>query len=80
MQLPPVPFETGIIAGSVGLDLLTFLLPRPNDGRLTVEQCMVEGRRDEVVVPHYHPLMIRSPAVVALAIRFLESGSFAESD
>lgn len=77
-QLPPLPFDTGIIAGSRSVNpLLSLLLPGPNDGKVTVAHASVSGMRDFVVMPHSHPFLMRMPAVIRQTISFLETGMFA---
>jgi hypothetical protein len=76
-QLPPLPFETGIIAGSRSVNpLLSLFLPGPNDGKVSVARASVAGMRAFIVVPHAHPFLMRAPAAIAQAIRFLETGAF----
>jgi hypothetical protein len=41
-----------------------------------VEQTRVDGMRDFLVVPHWHPLLMIAPTVVAQIVHYLEAGSF----
>jgi hypothetical protein len=76
-QLPPLPFEAGIIAGSRSVNpLLSLFLPGPNDGKVSVARASVAGMRGFIVVPHAHPFLMRAPMAIAQAIRFLENGAF----
>jgi pimeloyl-ACP methyl ester carboxylesterase len=76
-QLPPLPFEAGIIAGSRSVNpILSMYLPGPNDGKVSVARASAGGMRGFIVVPHAHPFIMRAPRVIAQAIRFLETGSF----
>jgi triacylglycerol lipase len=76
-QLPPLPFEAGIIAGSRSVNpLLSLFLPGPNDGKVSVEHASVDGMRAFLVMPHSHPFLMSAPPVMTRAIRFLETGAF----
>ncbi|MEO8334814.1 MAG: alpha/beta fold hydrolase [bacterium] len=76
-ELPPLPFDAGIIAGSRSVNpVLSLLLPGPNDGKVSVEHASVAGMRAFLVLPHSHPFLMRTPAVMTRAIRFLETGAF----
>ncbi len=77
-ELPPLPFEAGIIAGSRSVNrLLSLFLPGENDGKVSVEHASVAGMKAFLVLPHSHPFLMRIPAVMSQAIRFLETGTFA---
>lgn len=77
LQLPPVSFETGIIAGTRSYNpVFSALLGGPSDGKVRVERAAVEGMRDFVAVPYAHPFLMRPRAVHALILRFLEQGRF----
>jgi hypothetical protein len=76
-RLPPVSFDLGVIAGSRSYNpLFSAILGDANDGKVRVEQARVEGMRDFLVVPHWHPLLMTAPAVVAQIMHYLEAGSF----
>lgn len=75
--LPPLPFETGIIAGSRSVNpLLSLFLPGPNDGKVSVVNAAAPGMRGFVVVPHSHPFLMRADVVLAQTLAFLDSGAF----
>jgi triacylglycerol lipase len=76
-QLPPVPFELGVIAGDRSLNpVFSAVLREPNDGKVRVDRTRVAGMRDFLVVPHWHPLLMAAPSVVAQTLHFLEYGGF----
>lgn len=78
--LPPLPFETGIIAGSRSVNpLLSLFLPRPNDGKVSVAQAAAPGMRAFLVVPHSHPFLMRAEVVLAQTVAFLAAGSFLQN-
>ena len=75
--LPPVDFPLGIVAGDRALDPLSWLiLPKPNDGKVTVARTKVEGMADHIVLPATHTLIMRDPAAIAATIGFLRDGRF----
>lgn len=72
----PVDYPLGIIAGTRSLDPLGWaLLPKPNDGKVTVARTRVAGAA-HLTLPVTHTLMMRAPAVIAATSRFLETGEF----
>lgn len=76
-ELLGVPdYPLGIIAGTRSLDPLSWaLLPKPNDGKVTVARTMVPGAT-HLTLPVSHTLMMRAPAVIAATSRFLRDGRF----
>ena len=75
--LGPVDYELGIVAGNVSLNAIPErILPRPNDGKVSVAATRLDGMADHVVVPVAHSLMPLHPASIDQAIRFLNSGRF----
>jgi hypothetical protein len=76
-RLEPVSFDLGVIAGSRSYNpLFSAILGDANDGKVRVEQTRVDGMRDFLVVPHWHPLLMIAPTVVAQIVHYLEAGSF----
>lgn len=75
--LPPLPFDTGIIAGSRSVNpLLSLLLPGANDGKVSVAHAAAPGMRGFIVVPHSHSFLMRAAIVLAQTVAFLETGRF----
>lgn len=78
-QLPAVDFPLGVIAGTRTFNLiLSQFLPNPDDGKVSVESTKVEGMADFVTVPYSHPFIMQRDEVIDLALRFIQTGSFAE--
>jgi triacylglycerol lipase len=76
-QLPPVDFELGVITGSLGLNpLLSGILPKPNDGKVSVASARVEGMRDIRVLPVTHTFLMANRRVIQLTLNFLRHGQF----
>lgn len=70
--------ELGVIAGDsrVGLGRLVGPLRGPSDGTVLVEETLLEGARDRVVLRVSHTGMLFSAAVARAAGAFLGTGSF----
>lgn len=76
-QLPPVDFEIGVIAGNRSFNpIFSAILGAENDGKVRVERTRVEGMREHLVVPVWHPLLVSSPTVIHHVAHFLETGAF----
>lgn len=71
--------ELGVVAGSTGWPYLlgSLLLPRPHDGRVSVERTRLAGMRDHLVVPATHSLIMRVPEVQRQVLHFIRHGRFA---
>lgn len=76
--LGPVDFDLGVIAGDRAIDPVfpRLLVPRPNDGKVSVSATRVEGMRDHIVMPVSHTLMVYDRRVRAQTLAFLQRGSF----
>lgn len=76
-QLGAVDFPLGVIAGNRSLyPLASIALPRPHDGRVSVERTRVAGMTDHIVLPTSHPLILRHAEAMAQTRHFLRHGSF----
>lgn len=75
--LAPVDFPLGIIAGRTPWEpLIPRILPRPNDGTVSVASTHINGMADHIVLSVTHALMPSNAAVRAQAIAFLREGRF----
>jgi pimeloyl-ACP methyl ester carboxylesterase len=70
--------ELGVIAGDLGFGLgrLVGSLRGPSDGTVLVEETLIDGARDRVVLRVSHTGMLFSAAVARAAGAFLGTGSF----
>jgi pimeloyl-ACP methyl ester carboxylesterase len=76
-RLGPVHFECGVIAGDRSFNpFLTALLPRPNDGKVSVASAKVEGMSDCLVLHSTHTWLMWRERALRQTLRFLESGHF----
>lgn len=78
--LPPLDYEVGVIAGNRFLDPISalFLLPWPNDGRVSVESCKLADMTDHTTVKASHMGLLVHPTAVRQTIAFLRDGQFAQ--
>jgi pimeloyl-ACP methyl ester carboxylesterase len=77
-QLPPPDYAVGIIAGNRSIDPVAsyFIVPWPNDGRVSVESTRLEGMTDHIVLKTSHSLMLLNGGVIDQTIAFLRKGRF----
>ena len=75
--LGPVDYELGVVAGSRSFyPLASALLPRPNDGRVSVAATRLEEMADHLVLPVTHPTIVWNRTVIAQVVAFLRHGRF----
>ena len=75
--LPPVDYPVGIIAGNRSIyPISSALLPKPHDGRVSVENTRLDGMMDHLVVGVSHPSLVRNRLAVQQTIAFLRDGRF----
>ena len=75
--LPPVDYPVGIIAGNRSIDPVAgTMLPKPHDGRVSVENTKIDGMADHVMVATSHPWLVRNSVAIAQTIAFLRDGRF----
>ena len=72
-----VDYPLGIIAGRRSFDPLGWLvLPKPNDGRVSVERTKLEGMADHIILPVTHTFLTHDPIVIEQTYAFLMEGRF----
>ena len=75
--LGPVDYETGIIAGNRSLNIITsWLIPGPDDGKVSVERARLEGVAHFLVVPATHTFIMNRRDVAEQTAHFLRNGRF----
>lgn len=78
--LGPVDYPLGIIAGdrTVYFPESWWMLPGPNDGRVTVERTCVPGMSDHITVHATHTMMMWNRQVIREALHFIRHGRFTD--
>jgi len=76
--LPPADYDVGIVAGVGTIDPIPsfLILPRPNDGKVSVQRTKLEGMIGHTIVKASHPGLLRHPAAIRQTIAFLREGRF----
>ena len=76
--LPAVDYPVGVIAGNRFIDPVAglFVLPKPNDGRVSVQSAMLSGMADHIIVKASHTALPRHAIAIAQTITFLREGRF----
>jgi pimeloyl-ACP methyl ester carboxylesterase len=77
-SLPAVDYDLGIVAGCRSVDPISshFILPKPNDGKVSVHHTRLDGMTDHTVVEASHPGLMRHPVAIDQTIAFLHQGRF----
>ena len=81
-SLPPLDYAVGIIAGCRSLlhpIASRFILPRPNDGRVSVQSCKLTGMADHTIVKASHTALPFNRTAIRQTIAFLQDGRFQDS-
>ena len=74
---PLIKHELGIIAGSLCIEPLSyFLLPKKNDGMVTIESTKLFEMTDHLILPVTHSFLMFNKKVIKQIIIFLEAGKF----
>jgi triacylglycerol esterase/lipase EstA (alpha/beta hydrolase family) len=75
--LPRIDYPVGIIAGNRSIYPITSaFLPKPHDGRVSVENTRLDGMADHVVIGASHPWLVRNAEAIEQTIAFLKGGQF----
>jgi pimeloyl-ACP methyl ester carboxylesterase len=80
-ELPLPPCAVGIIAGNRTISPISsyFILPHPNDGKVSVASTKLEGMTDHIVLKTSHTLMLLNRDAIRQTIAFLRDGRFEPS-
>lgn len=77
LQLGPVDFDLGIIAGNRTINfILSQFLENPDDGKVSVANTRVEGMCGFIEMPVTHALMMRNDDVIDEIRHYLKEGIF----
>lgn len=77
LRLGPVNFEVGVITGDATFNpLYSWLIPGPDDGKVSVDRARLNGMADFIVLPHSHSFIMNSEEVIRQTLYFLSHGRF----
>lgn len=77
LQLDPVNFELGVIAGDKSWNpVASYVIPGEDDGTVSIERTRVDGMKDFAVLPHTHTFIMNSARVIDEVVYFLRHGVF----
>ncbi len=71
--------EVGVIAGTRTTNLFAswFILPGPDDGKVTLARTHLPGIKDHLTVARSHMFMMKMPDIHRATLQFLQTGHFA---
>ena len=76
----PVDYPVGIIAGNRSVySISSAFLPKPHDGKVSVENTKLDGMADHIVMETSHPWLVRNRPAIEQTIVFLRDGEFRRS-
>jgi pimeloyl-ACP methyl ester carboxylesterase len=76
-SLPSVDYPVGIVAGNRSIDpTASAFLPKPHDGRVSVENTKLDAMTDHLVIGSSHPWLMRNALAIDQTIAFLRDGRF----
>ena len=80
-RLPPPDYSVGIIAGNKTIDPVSsfFIVPQPNDGKVSVESTRLAGMTDHIVLGETHSGLLRHQGAINQTLSFLRDGRFLRS-
>ena len=79
-MFPPVDYPVGIIAGNRSVySISSAFLPKPHDGKVSVENTKLDGMADHIVMETSHPWLVRNGPAIEQTIVFLRDGEFRRS-
>lgn len=77
VTLGAVRYDVGVVAGDRSMNpLLSLILPKPNDGKVSVASTYVDGMADHITLPVTHTFMMRDAQVIEQTIAFLKLAKF----
>lgn len=77
LQLGPVTFDLGVIAGTRSINwILSLYLPNPDDGKVSLENTKIDGMHDFIALPVSHPFIMKDKTSIRQSLYYLQQGHF----
>ncbi len=77
LQLGPVSFDLGVIAGTRSINwILSLYLPNPDDGKVSLENTKIDGMHDFIALPVSHPFIMKDKTCIRQSLHYLRQGHF----
>jgi len=71
--LGEIDYELGVIAGSRSIDpISSWMIGKPNDGKVSIESTKIAGMKDHAVIPVAHTFFTNNRAARYLTLHFLK--------
>ena len=75
--LGEVDFQPGIITGDRSINLiLSWMIPGPDDGKVSVARSKIKGMGDFRVIHATHPFIMKNAEAISMSLHFIKYGSF----
>lgn len=79
-KLDVIPLEVGVIAGNKNMDpWFSRYLPKPNDGKVSVQSTKLTEMKDFIVLPNGHTFICSSKTAIIQVMHFIAHGRFDHS-
>ena len=76
-ELGPIDFSLGIITGDRSINPIgSWLIPGPDDGKVSVARAQLDGSADFIMVPATHTFIMNRSDVADQIVHFLREGAF----
>ena len=70
-------YSFGVVSGNFSVNLLlSKIIKKPNDGKVSVESTKLDGMKDHIVLRTSHPFMVRNKKIWQYALNFLKHSKF----
>ena len=77
--LGDITYEAGVIAGNSSIDpISSYMIGKPNDGKVSIESTKLTGLKDHIVIRANHTFFPSSKEMWKQSLSFLQSGQFKE--